>query len=249
KQQEFNNQSSSSTSRNGSPDRTRPPPPPLHDYHESSSSRRPHREYSDEEEYYYSSSRHRHGSFSPRRRRRSSSRRRYRSRSGSPSRSRRGSGRFKGGCRIYVGNLAYDCRRSDLKSFAKGAGTVLHTEILASPSGRSKGCGIVEFSRPEYAERAMRVLNRVEFMGRPVFVREDREFEPKMPKDPRDVPEDQRLWVGNLPFSTSWQDLKDLFRKAGRVTHTDIDTEPDSRRSKGTGLVIYEDPRDVKAAI
>ena len=31
---------------------------------------------------------------------------------------------------------------------------------------------IVEFSRPEYAERAMRVLNRVEFMGRPVFVRE-----------------------------------------------------------------------------
>ena len=43
--------------------------------------------------------------------------------------------------------------------------------------------------------------------------------------------------------------MKDLFRKAGRVTHTDIDTEPDSRRSKGTGLVIYEDPRDVKAAI
>ena len=33
------------------------------------------------------------------------------------------------------------------------------------------------------------------------------------------------------------------------MTHTDIDTEPDSRRSKGTGLVIYEDPRDVKAAI
>ena len=119
KPQEINNQSNSTTSRNGSPDRSRPPPPPP-DYHGSSSSRRPHREYSDEEEYYYSSSRHRQGSFSPRRRRRSSSRRRYRSRSGSPSRSRRGSGRYKGGCRIYVGNLAYDCRRGDLKSFAKG---------------------------------------------------------------------------------------------------------------------------------
>ncbi|KAI9278768.1 hypothetical protein BDA99DRAFT_15390 [Phascolomyces articulosus] len=243
--------------------------------HETTSpDRRPHYrsshgKYSDEEDYYSSSANHpppphrhasagghaggssshgRHGSYSPRRRRRSSSRRRYRSRSRSPSRSRRSSGRYKG-CRVYVGNLAYDCRRSDLKSFAKEAGTVVHTEILASPGGRSKGCGIVEYSRAEYAERAMRVLNRLEFMGRPVFVREDREFEPKIPKDPRDAPEDQRLWVGNLPFSTSWQDLKDLFRKAGRVTHTDIDTDPETRRSKGTGLVIYEDPRDAKAAI
>lgn len=31
---------------------------------------------------------------------------------------------------------------------------------------------MVEYSRPEYAERAIRNLNRTEFMGRPVFVRE-----------------------------------------------------------------------------
>ncbi|KAI8140375.1 hypothetical protein BJV82DRAFT_623667 [Fennellomyces sp. T-0311] len=203
------------------------------------------RDYSDDDEY-YSRHRHRHGSYSPRRRKRSSSRRRHRSRSRSPSRSRRS--RYKG-CRVYVGNLAYDCRRDDLKSFAKEAGTVVHAEVLSTPSGKSKGCGIVEYSRSEYADRAMRILNRVEFMGRPVFVREDREYEAKIPKDPRDAPDDQRLFVGNLPYSTSWQDLKDLFRKAGRVTHTDIDSDPETRRSKGSGLVIYDDPRDAKAAI
>ena len=39
----------------------------------------------------------------------------------------------------------------------------------------SKGCGIVEFSCPEEAQRAMIELNDTEFMGRQVFIREDRE--------------------------------------------------------------------------
>ncbi|KAI9310910.1 hypothetical protein BX666DRAFT_2032401 [Dichotomocladium elegans] len=137
----------------------------------------------------------------------------------------------------------------DDRDLRNAAGTVLNADVLVTPSGKSKGCGVVEYSRSEYAERAIRTLNRVDFMGRPVFVREDREVEPKTPKDPRDAPEDQKLFVGNLSFSTSWQDLKDLFRKAGRVTHTDIDMDPETRRSKGSGLVIYDDPRDAAAAI
>jgi RNA recognition motif-containing protein len=47
----------------------------------------------------------------------------------------------------------------------------------------------------------------------------------------------------------SWQDLKDLFRKAGRVLHTDILTDSETRRSNGTGIVIFDDPSDARCAI
>jgi RNA recognition motif-containing protein len=43
--------------------------------------------------------------------------------------------------------------------------------------------------------------------------------------------------------------MKDLFRRAGRVLHTDIHTDPGSRRSNGTGTVIFADPRDAQNAI
>lgn len=40
-----------------------------------------------------------------------------------------------------------------------------------------------------------------------------------------------------------------MFRKAGRVLHTDIDTDPDTGQPLGSGLVIYDDPRDARAAL
>lgn len=43
--------------------------------------------------------------------------------------------------------------------------------------------------------------------------------------------------------------MKDLFRKAGRVLHTDIHTDPGSRRPNGNGSVIFDDARTARAAI
>ena len=40
--------------------------------------------------------------------------------------------------------------------------------------GRSRGCGIVEFSSAEMAKNAMDSMNNTELDGRPIFVREDR---------------------------------------------------------------------------
>jgi hypothetical protein len=43
--------------------------------------------------------------------------------------------------------------------------------------------------------------------------------------------------------------MKDLFRKAGRVTHTDVLQDSGTRRSRGQGIVIYGDSRDAHKAI
>ena len=43
--------------------------------------------------------------------------------------------------------------------------------------------------------------------------------------------------------------MKDLFRKAGRVLHTDVHTDPGSRRPNGHGTVIFDDPHYTKIAL
>ncbi|KAI8084020.1 uncharacterized protein B0P05DRAFT_535864 [Gilbertella persicaria] len=171
--------------------------------------------------------------------------RRYRSRSPPMRR-----GRPNKDCRVYVSNLSFDVTWPQLKDFMREAGQVVHVDVLKMANGRSKGCGVVEYRFPEDARRAIHTMNKTEFMGRPVFIREDREYEHlSLPKDPRDAPDDCRLHVSNLPLNASWQDMKDLFRKAGRVLHTDIHTDAGSRRSNGHGTVIFDDARYAKIAI
>ncbi|KAL1924842.1 uncharacterized protein VTP21DRAFT_4496 [Calcarisporiella thermophila] len=58
----------------------------------------------------------------------------------------------------------------------------------------------------------------------------------------------RQLFVANIPFQCQWQDLKDLFRKAGNILRADVATGLDGR-SRGFGTVIYATPEDAQKAI
>ncbi|KAF5310869.1 hypothetical protein D9619_007686 [Psilocybe cf. subviscida] len=207
--------------------------------------------------------------------------------------------------RVYVGNLSYDVKYRDLMEFMRGAaywilfetpflhltemgedidgsfwlaaGEVLFAEVLVTPTGVSKGCGIVEYASQEDAQRAIRELSEQPMMGRPVFIREDRENEARFGATP--VPgkigmamagqglnaappprppshnyfgaasnPGNQLYVGNLPYQAGWQDLKDLFRTAGNIIRADINIGADGR-PKGSGTVVFETPKDAQQAI
>ena len=57
-----------------------------------------------------------------------------------------------------------------------------------------------------------------------------------------------KVYVGNLSWETSWQDLKDHFRSVGEVMHADMMIGCDGR-SKGCGLVTFANPHDAARAI
>lgn len=59
-------------------------------------------------------------------------------------------------------------------------GPVAHADVLLGHDGRSKGCGVVEFQSAQDAATAIQKLNDVVLMGRPIFVREDRESETRI---------------------------------------------------------------------
>lgn len=56
------------------------------------------------------------------------------------------------------------------------------------------------------------------------------------------------LYLQQLAYTVSWQDLKDLFRGAGNVVRSDINLGPDGR-SKGSGVILFETAQEAQNAI
>ncbi|OCF73339.1 RNP domain-containing protein [Kwoniella mangroviensis CBS 8886] len=174
--------------------------------------------------------------------------------------------------RLYVGNLAYDVTYKDLSNFmSQAGGNVVFSEVLTTPAGQSKGCGIVEFATQEEAQRAKAELTDKYLLSRNVFIREDREETARFgaPPIPGKIgvatgeartflgnaapvfhvnPMNKNIFIGNLPLQASWQDLKDLMRQAGEVIRADINFHPDGT-PKGNGTVVFVNPEDARAAI
>ena len=156
-----------------------------------------------------------------------------------------------GGKSVFVGNLSWEASWQDLKDHMRQAGNVAHVEVLTKPDGRSKGCAIVEYEHPRDAAKALRDLDGTFLRDRELFVQPDREDTGGGGGDHGNPSHDERegrVFIGNLSYETSWQDLKDFMRRAGTVARADILTGPDGR-SKGCGIVEYAYKKDAKRAL
>ncbi|HEX9940953.1 MAG TPA: RNA-binding protein [Thermoanaerobaculia bacterium] len=79
------------------------------------------------------------------------------------------------GKKLYVGNLAYGVRDSDLEEMFAAHGTVQSAQVISDrDTGRSKGFGFVEMSSDEEARAAISALNGKEVDGRSLTVNEAR---------------------------------------------------------------------------
>jgi len=172
--------------------------------------------------------------------------------------------------RVYVGNLSWSTSWQDLKDHMRDAGDVQYAKVLQDREGRSKGCGIVEFTTVEGAKDAIEKLTDTELKGRKIFVREDREDGNKRgggggrgggAPAPADKGGDDsndaaapsessgcQLFIGNLSWETGWQDLKDHFRQIGEVERADVAVGRDGRK-KGFGFIRFGNADDASKAI
>jgi RNA recognition motif-containing protein len=176
--------------------------------------------------------------------------------------------------RVYVGNLAWSVTWQALKDHMRKAGEVVFAEVFTERDGRSRGCGVVEYATEADSANAIATLNDTELQGRLIFVREDRE--PNQPlrrnrpaafhggsaspgnrhQDPRaralppSFPSDKgrKIIVWNLPYSYTWQDLKDEFRACGSIIRADILMDQEGR-SRGAGTIVFESEEDAQRAI
>jgi len=59
----------------------------------------------------------------------------------------------------------------------------------------------------------------------------------------------KRLFVGSLPFTTTSDELKELFSKIGEVTTADVITDKFTNQGKGFAFVEFADDADADKAI
>lgn len=57
-----------------------------------------------------------------------------------------------------------------------------------------------------------------------------------------------QIVVHGLPWSTEWQELKDLAKEHGDVIKADVMKRPDGK-SRGFGTIVFKTPEDAQAAI
>lgn len=58
-----------------------------------------------------------------------------------------------------------------------------------------------------------------------------------------------KLFIGSLPYSTTSEELKELFAKAGQVVEANVVMDKMSGRSRGFGFVEMASEEDAKKAI
>jgi RNA recognition motif-containing protein len=175
-----------------------------------------------------------------------------------------GGGRARGGppsgggqnCRVYVGNLDWSVGWQDVKDVMRSAGNVVSADVLYEPSGRSKGCALVQFGSPEAAQCAIDTLQDVQIGGRPIFVREDREAADvaaggaqagRRSSAPLGTG-NARVFVGNLSWEVTAADLQPIMCSAGKVLSVDVLYEPGGR-SKGCAMVSFANEAGAYKAI
>jgi hypothetical protein len=87
------------------------------------------------------------------------------------------------GNKLYVGNLPYSYRDSDMEQAFAQFGTVTSAKVMMErDTGRSKGFGFVEMSSPAEAQAAIAGMNGQQIGGRGLVVNEARPMEPRGPR-------------------------------------------------------------------
>lgn len=89
------------------------------------------------------------------------------------SKSRSGGSSSEETCQVFVRNIPFNYTWQDLKERFRHIGEVRFAAIRTE-NGRSKGCGVVRFSTPEDARKAVNMMNLYRLEGREIEVRLDR---------------------------------------------------------------------------
>ena len=86
------------------------------------------------------------------------------------------------GNKLYVGNLPYSVRDSELEQSFSPYGVVTSAKVMMErDSGRSKGFGFVEMGSDAEAQAAIQAMNGLAMGGRNLVVNEARPLEPRRP--------------------------------------------------------------------
>lgn len=173
---------------------------------------------------------------------------------------------------IWIGNLPWTATKADLRTFlTKGTEisddmiTRLHLPapnpgVIASSRQKikpqNKGFAYIDFSTEEALAEALALSEKL-LTGRRVLIKDSKSFEgrPERTKEQETAtvnhgkPPSKRIFVGNLAFETTKQDLEEQFTRCGQILDVHVATFEDTGKCKGYAWIDFAEVEAGEAAV
>ncbi|MBN29742.1 MAG: hypothetical protein CMB34_03655 [Euryarchaeota archaeon] len=140
------------------------------------------------------------------------------------------------GTRLFVGGLPREVGTDELRDLFKSHGDMTDCVVLTDDAGVNRGFGFVTYAEKAMAEAAIKALDGHRINGRRIGVR-DADDDKKKGRKERKEPEGLKLYIGNLPFSATQEQLKTLVAAHATVNEVVLATGPGGK-AKGFGFVF-----------
>jgi len=162
---------------------------------------------------------------------------------------------------IWIGNLPFAVTRLDIRNFlCKDSGikedeiTRVHmpapatrgNETVAQNKPKNKGFAYVDFTTADVLAKALELSEEL-ILGRRVLIKNSQSFEGRPKVDPLKIvdqsgkPPNERIFVGNLDFAATKEDLEKHFTKCGEVVDVHVATFEDSGKCKGYAWITFKE--------
>jgi nucleolin len=153
---------------------------------------------------------------------------------------------------VFVRNLPFSADQPAIEKFFQSCGSVEKVNLLRAHDGRPKGVAFVKFTTPENVQKAL-ALNGNEFEGRTLTIEKTKPKGERPPRElnrqqePRD-PASTKVFIGNLSYSTTEANLRQLFENCGEISNIRIATGDDGR-PRGFAHVEFDSVEAVEKAV
>ena len=150
------------------------------------------------------------------------------------------------GCRLFVGGLSRDVEDDELRDKFKEHGKITDFALMKDDAGASRGFGFITFEKKNMADAAIAALDGLKIKGRKIGVRDA--DAPRDEKPRRKEVAGARIYVGNLPFKASEEDLSALFKSHCDTVHVQWAIDKAGRKKAFAFVTIMPESKGEEVA-